>query len=217
MKSLLPKNATKQEKDIEASIARMANIPVMGRMVWDPDTCPEHLLPWLAWAFSVDGWESNWPENVKRQVIKNSYDVHRTKGTPFAVRKALEGLGVVAKIQEWFQQSPQGQPGTFDIVAWANENLTPDKDTVLNDELYRQLKQAVDNAKNVRSHYTFKVGAALKAEPIAAACAASNFVAVSRREAELQQSPAELLNRVGVASRFQIASMIYLKMEASNV
>ena len=52
--SLLPHNASPQERAIEAATARLADVPVPLRDLWNPETCPAELLPWLAWAFGVD-------------------------------------------------------------------------------------------------------------------------------------------------------------------
>ena len=41
---------------------------------------PMHLLPYLARAFSVDRWDRNWPEETKRQVIRDAWLIHRHKG-----------------------------------------------------------------------------------------------------------------------------------------
>ncbi|MGX5089128.1 phage tail protein I [Enterobacter sp. UPMP2052] len=35
----------------------------MVRKVKNPDTCPAHLLPWLACKFAVDSWEEAWTED----------------------------------------------------------------------------------------------------------------------------------------------------------
>lgn len=54
--------------------------------------CPATLLPWLAWKLSVDWWNENWPETRKRAAIAASPDIHMKKGTPSAIRKAIESL-----------------------------------------------------------------------------------------------------------------------------
>lgn len=91
--SLLPHNATPQEVALELTTARVGAVDVPIRDLWNPDTCPTAHLPWLAWALSVDSWEAAWPEEVKRQALRRSVAVHRRKGTPAAVREALEAVG----------------------------------------------------------------------------------------------------------------------------
>lgn len=54
--------------------------------VW---ACPAEWLFLLAWSNSVDVWDEDWPEAVKRSVIDASWEVHRFKGTRFAIRTGL--------------------------------------------------------------------------------------------------------------------------------
>lgn len=37
-------------------VRKLKKTPVSIRELWNPDTCPANLLPWLAWSFSVDRW-----------------------------------------------------------------------------------------------------------------------------------------------------------------
>ena len=61
--------------------------------VWNPQTCPPEFLPWLAWSLSVDDWNHEWPEQIRRSAIEASISIHRKKGTLGAVRKAIEAFG----------------------------------------------------------------------------------------------------------------------------
>ncbi len=157
-KSLLPFNTTQQEKNIETVLERTNDIPVLIHRVWDPRQCPVNLLPWLAWALSIDTWDSEWPETTKRNLIAESIRIHRTKGTVSAIERVLSALGVDAELTEWFENN--GAPHTFQLLAWANANLVPDADVILSPVLYRTLKQSIDDVKPIRSHYEFQVGAA---------------------------------------------------------
>lgn len=93
--SLLPPNASSLERALEAVAAeRIEAIEVERlRALWTPADCPAPLLPWLAWALSVDEWDGAWPEATQRAVIAASIDVHRHKGTVAAVRRALAAAG----------------------------------------------------------------------------------------------------------------------------
>lgn len=71
--SLLPPSASNFMRCAEAVGTRITDIPVDLNTLWSPDTCPVHLLPYLAWAFSVDRWDRNWPEETKRQVIRDAW------------------------------------------------------------------------------------------------------------------------------------------------
>ncbi len=60
----------------------------------DPWACPAELLPWLAWELSVEEWDDDWREEIKRQVIADSFAFHQKKGTPWAVRQVFRSLGL---------------------------------------------------------------------------------------------------------------------------
>ncbi len=160
--SLLPFNASELEKHLEATMCRASDIPVPIDTLWNARTCPENLLPWLAWALSVDTWDSTWPEIIKRQVIADSVHVHRIKGTLASVRRVLNGLNIQADISEWFEHG--GPPHTFQLTAWTDDQEIGGGAPILNAALYRNLISAVDNVKPVRSHYEFSVGARFSGE-----------------------------------------------------
>ena len=145
MTSLLPPNATDHERALEALVARIAEVPVPLRSLWSPDDCPVELLPWLAWALSVDGWENGWTEQQKRESIKASYYVHSRKGTAAAMRVALNALGLGLQVVEWFEDTPQGAPYTFRV------KLTIDQKGISQADLLRA-HEVVGTAKNLRSH-----------------------------------------------------------------
>lgn len=147
MPSLLPPNATPLERHIEALTERLDVMPPPFEQIWNADTCPVHLLPWLAWAFSVDEWDSNWSEAQKRQTIKDSAFIHKHKGTRAAVERALSVLPFESQLLEWFEQSPSSNPYTFLI------QTTP-LDISVNDAA--TLIRLVNAAKNLRSHYVLE-------------------------------------------------------------
>lgn len=143
---MLPPNATDQERAIEDATARLGELPVVIRDLWAPDTCPMAFLPWLAWALSVDQWESDWPEATKRAVIAESLELHRRKGTPWAVERALIVAGAPnAKVIEWFDY--EGGPGTpyhFKVVVGIEgENVDASTEA--------KMLKSIDAFKNVRS------------------------------------------------------------------
>lgn len=91
--TLLPPNATTAEHRLEQSTARLGKLPTPLRGLWNSDSCPTHLLPWLAWALQVDIWDSGWSEDAQRAVIRGAITVHRRKGTPWAIKRALANAG----------------------------------------------------------------------------------------------------------------------------
>lgn len=93
MASLLPPSTTPLERALSAVLAAAVNLDVPIRHLWNPETCPVALLPWLAWTVAVDQWDDNWPESVKRATIAGQAARHRKRGTPWAIKNALESRG----------------------------------------------------------------------------------------------------------------------------
>lgn len=161
-KSLLPFNASLLERSVEGTICRASEVSVSISDLWNPRTCPVKLLPWLAWSLSVDAWDSEWTESIKRQVIADSVDVHRTKGTLAAIRRVLSGLNIQSEIEEWFQYD--GEPHTFRLTAWTGDQSEEGDVPILNSSLYRNVVRVVDDVKPVRSHYDFRIGTRFNSE-----------------------------------------------------
>lgn len=153
VQSLLPPNASATTTAIEAVMAeRTEGLSGLIAPLWNVETCPEALLPWLAWSFSVEVWDHTWPVKTKRSVIRQSFSVHRRKGTRLAVEEALGAIGVVADVVEWFEAvDPQPDPGTFAIWMDMAELINEGSDVVATLD---QLRSAVDAAKPVSAHYT---------------------------------------------------------------
>lgn len=112
MSDLLPINATKQERAIALTTSRISDVGVPVKDMWNPATCPVDVLPWLAWALSINAWNSGWTESQKRAVVTDSIKNHRIKGTVQSVKEAASAFGTI-ELVEWFQTSPQGTPFTF--------------------------------------------------------------------------------------------------------
>lgn len=143
MTSLLPINSTLLERALEAASTDASEIPL--RTLYNPDTCPSHLLHQLAWAWSVDRWDESWPEATKRAVIRSSFDVHARKGTLSALRRVVEPFGYLIEVAEWFNTVPQGVPGTFALKIGVSESG-------ISEETYQQLTDLIDDARPVSRH-----------------------------------------------------------------
>ncbi|MGY3296739.1 phage tail P2-like protein [Pseudomonas sp. TE6288] len=145
MKSLLPVNSTQLERAVEVATDELTDIPL--RTLYNPDTCPAHLLYQLAWAWSVDRWDDGWSEAVKRSVIRSAFFVHAHKGTIGALRRVVEPFGYLIEINEWWQQQPRGVPGTFGLKVGVS-------DGGIDEETYRELSLLLDDARPVSRHLT---------------------------------------------------------------
>lgn len=145
MTGLLPPNAEQLERLAAEALIQIERVPIPIRDLVNPDRCPLALLPYLAWAFSVDRWDERWSETTKRKVIKSSYFVHSRKGTIGALRRVVEPLGYLIEILEWWQLTPPGIPGTFELKVGV-------LDTGITDEMYQELTALIDDAKPLTRH-----------------------------------------------------------------
>ncbi|MCH5571179.1 phage tail protein I [Pseudomonas syringae pv. syringae] len=143
MISLLPLNSTQLERAIEVATNEVTQIPL--RTLYNPQTCPAHLLYHLAWAWSVDRWDDEWSEPVKRAAIAASFFIHARKGTIGAIRRVVEPLGYLIDVMEWWETVPQGIPGTFALKVGV-------LDTGITEEMYQELTALIDDAKPVSRH-----------------------------------------------------------------
>lgn len=148
--SLLPPQATELERDIEQATVRATDIPTPMDTIWNADTCPPALLGWLAWAVSVDEWNPDWPDQVKRDAIKTAPLLHKRKGTLWALEYAMASLRVTPEVTEWWQTTPISAPGTFVLTA------VVDLATVAGD-IVNTLKLQVDKVKPVSRQYTIRL------------------------------------------------------------
>lgn len=91
--SLLPPSSTALERAIEQTQAARLTHDESVPALWNPAACPAVFLPHLAWALSVDEWSYGWNVEKKRAVIAEARAIHRHKGTPAAIRRALAAIG----------------------------------------------------------------------------------------------------------------------------
>lgn len=137
---LLPVGSSPLEVAAAEACATLQHLPVPLRTLWNPKTCPVALLPYLAWAWSVDRWDQAWPEETKRAVVAASQFVHRRKGTIAAIRRVVEPLGYLIRITEWWKN--HAAPGTFRLDIGV-------LDTGITEEMYNELERLIRDAKPV--------------------------------------------------------------------
>lgn len=89
--TLLPANGTPLERALSVTLGRFSP-PAVVPTLWNAASCPPGVLPFLAWALSVDEWDHHWSIEKKRAVIAAARAIHQKKGTPLATRTALAAL-----------------------------------------------------------------------------------------------------------------------------
>lgn len=140
---LLPSGSSVLEVAAAEALAGLGAMNVPLRELWNPQTCPVELLPYLAWAWSVDRWDSGWSEATKRSVVASSQYVHRHKGTIGAIRRVVEPLGYLIRIIEWWKTGDV--PGTFRLDVGVLE-------TGITEEMYNELERLIADAKPCSRH-----------------------------------------------------------------
>ena len=138
--NLLPPNTTQLEKKITEVSASAFNLNGDLSSLIRIDDAPSDYLSILAWQFSVDRWQDDWPDEIKRAQIKNSIKVHRHKGTNYALRQIVESFGYSLSVHEWWQEAPMNEPGTFQITVETNGKA-------LSERTYQTLIELLHDAK----------------------------------------------------------------------
>ncbi len=93
-----------------------------------------------AWQYHVDFYDSSLPLEQRRELVRNSYQWHRRKGTPSAVEELVATVFGSGKVEEWWGYG--GDPYHFRVV-------TSDPDATT--ERAQQFVAAVNSVKNIRS------------------------------------------------------------------
>jgi len=146
IKEILP-SSLKVDKKAE-SIVEAADkvikelLPLIEKVLIVPniDNAPSNILDLLAWQFHLEGYELAQTDEQKRNMIKKAIELHRYKGTKWAIKGVLEALGLSGEIKEWFEYD--GEPFKFKI--YLNSALKSDND-------YKKMLSLVKEYKNERS------------------------------------------------------------------
>lgn len=116
------------------------------------DDLSEGVLEHLAVQYDVTAWNSAWPIETKQAVLKTAIADKRKMGTRGAVQRAIEAVAPIATITEWWQDTGGDMPPhTFEIDL-LQEGSAVDAET------QASVIAQVNEAKPVRSHFTFSVG-----------------------------------------------------------
>ncbi len=98
-------------------IARLSKLPVDTPIVNLIDLVDASALASLGEQFhvmGVEGWNAAATDAARRKLLKKAVELHRHKGTPWAVAHALEtALALPAEISEWFDYG--GEPYFFRV------------------------------------------------------------------------------------------------------
>ncbi|EBZ4698170.1 phage tail protein I [Salmonella enterica subsp. enterica serovar Saintpaul] len=147
-KLLLPPPLASDERfSVLANIAaeRFAQIDLTALLVYLVDIVDASALPSLAGQFHVqglEGWLFAANKQEKRELIKQAIELHKYKGTPWAVRRVLEILSLPGTISEWFEYG--GKAYFFKVeIELINQGM--------DENLFNNLVDLIHEYKNVRS------------------------------------------------------------------
>lgn len=158
--TLLPTTATPLARALDILEERLFGLPVQ-MISKNAATVDVRLLDHLAWEHSVDVWDMEWPEDIKRRVVAASAEVHRFKGTPYAIREALAAFDVDSELLEWFQ--PQGvqdglEAGSFRVTAYAGGSLYGANENTIDNRMIGAMTAVVQRVAPVSRALVFRLG-----------------------------------------------------------
>ena len=107
------------------------------------DNAKEEVIDLLAWEMGIDFYDTSLTIEIKRKLVKNAYVYQFTKGTPFAVRQALQDFINQGEVQEWFEYG--GEPYRFKVVASSEDIGDPTKNA--------EMQKVINAVKNTRSFF----------------------------------------------------------------
>lgn len=153
-RTLLPPSTTPVEQKLAQVTADLEDLPLPIRSLRRSASCPDAVLPWLAWERSVDRWDSAWPIAAQRTAVANAFMIHQHKGTISALRRAVAPIAELLDVTEWYDMVPEGPRGTFRLTV-----RLPDEG--ISEAMYQELGRLIESSKRLSQHLT---GLAVAAE-----------------------------------------------------
>ena len=135
--SLLPPNATEWERAVEMML-RDNILPVDENMhirmpildAWNPNTVPEHLIPYLGINLSMNV-DTALPVESQRELLRKSYDIHSYEGTPQALLDVIFALGYDGAVIVEGATDENGDAHWSNYAICLNENISIDRGQIL--------------------------------------------------------------------------------------
>lgn len=94
------------------------------------DELPEPILRMLAWEHRVYQYEWQLAETIeeKRELVKNSFELNKRRGTRWSIERVFEILNINATLQEWFEYG--GSPFHFRVSVYEKNGQAPTPEQV---------------------------------------------------------------------------------------
>lgn len=130
--SVLPDNRSSLERALELSLSQqLYAIDHPYPQLLDAQNTPLSVVPYLAQERQLPVWDTTDPEQIKRNLAGNAWQVRRLSGTRAGLKMALESFEFLSEIKPWYQMTPQGTPYSLEIVAWEKGNKPVNVDNAL--------------------------------------------------------------------------------------
>ncbi|ASA54678.1 phage tail protein I [Vibrio gazogenes] len=121
--SVLSDNRSPLERSMELSFSQQIyGIGNPYPHLLDAQKTAFEIVPYIASEFQLPVWDTSDTEPVKRNLAGHAWQVRKMSGTRAGLKLALESFDFQSQIKPWYQQQPQGQPYSLEIVAWEKGN-----------------------------------------------------------------------------------------------
>lgn len=127
---------------VDEELQQIADEIKLVRLLENIELQSDDTLDHLAKHFHVDFYDSTLRREQKINLIRNSYQAHLYKGTPYAVRLAFDSMNLKGDIKEWFDYGYE--PYTFKVEVQAV--------SAINQETLSLFERLIHAYKNKRSH-----------------------------------------------------------------
>lgn len=114
------------------------------------DELPEQVLDALAYDLNVEWYDYEGTLSEKRSTIRECMQVHRYKGTKYAVETALRSVYEEVRVTEWFEYG--GEPYHFKVIIYDSSNDKEKRDRIIAKVQYYK------NLRSVLQEVIFEVG-----------------------------------------------------------
>ena len=149
LKQLIPPNLLQDEnikalvESIEPEFEKVKQEIISVLIYPRIDELNEEVLDLLAYQFHIEGYDLATTIEEKRNLIKKAVELHRYKGTKYALLEVLKALNLEGDVKEWYEYG--GQPYRFKVdINLKYQGLLPNA--------YDKLLNLINEYKNLRSH-----------------------------------------------------------------
>lgn len=149
-------------KALFAILWKIRDLDLSKIYVYDIDTVTNTALPILLNQFSAEEFIiPGLTEQQLRELIWEAINLHRRKGTNWAIEKALELVGSIGQVREWWQLFPAGIPHTFVLSFFEHEN---DPLKFADPDFWERMTALVEQMKPVRASFLVRQGIAAQTQ-----------------------------------------------------